>query len=158
MAVLVEGISVVFRAGSINDKYPGGWEQFCEDVPNQTLCADGDLVRVGFMNPDDVKDYVLGIVEKGLNFFDKEATQDLIVADQQFGFTTPCDWAVFGRARIGGDDGGVVALCYLSGTENYDIVPPDGWEYKKSLSASFSFVPNGCEWRLKTVALGGRKA
>ena len=51
MAVLVEGISAIVRA----DRLEGfeTWEAFKEIVPNGTLCADGELVRVGFMSPDE---------------------------------------------------------------------------------------------------------
>ena len=34
MSVLIEGISVVIKAESILDKYPGGWNSFKDDVPN----------------------------------------------------------------------------------------------------------------------------
>jgi len=58
MAVLVEGISIILKASAITDKYPGGWESFKAEVPNQTLCADGELIRIGFMSPDDVKGFI----------------------------------------------------------------------------------------------------
>jgi hypothetical protein len=48
MAILVEGISVVIRAEAVIHRYPGGWERFRDDCPNDTLCADGELIRVGF--------------------------------------------------------------------------------------------------------------
>ena len=56
MAVLVEAISVIVRAAAIHQKYPGGWEAFKRIIPNQTLCADNELVRIGFMTPDDVEE------------------------------------------------------------------------------------------------------
>ena len=49
MAVLVEAISVIVRVDSINEKFPGGWIGFKDHVPNQTLCADNELARVGFI-------------------------------------------------------------------------------------------------------------
>jgi hypothetical protein len=58
MAVLVEGISVIIRVDSLLRFFPGGWEAFKEIVPNQTLCADNEIVRVGFMIPQDVKSFI----------------------------------------------------------------------------------------------------
>jgi hypothetical protein len=49
MAVLIEGLSVVVRCASIEAKHPGGHTAFACEVPNGTLCADGELARVGFM-------------------------------------------------------------------------------------------------------------
>jgi len=59
MAVLVEAISVIVRVDSINKKFPGGWIGFKDHVPNQTLCADNELARVGFMTSEDVKNFVV---------------------------------------------------------------------------------------------------
>ena len=55
MAVLIEAISVVVRADELLKKFPGGWDAFKSIVPNQTLCADNEIVRVGFMSPQDVE-------------------------------------------------------------------------------------------------------
>ena len=49
MPVLTEGTSVVIRADRLIEKFPGGWDEFKKGVPNKTLCADNELVRVGFM-------------------------------------------------------------------------------------------------------------
>ena len=67
MTVLVEGISVVVRASAL-DRYPGGWSAFKAAVPNQTLCADGELIRVGFMHPADVQAYVSELEQLGLRY------------------------------------------------------------------------------------------
>ncbi len=50
MAVLVEGLSVIIRADCLQNFET--WDAFKEIVPNETMCADGELVRVGFMSPD----------------------------------------------------------------------------------------------------------
>jgi hypothetical protein len=57
MAVLIEAISVFVRVDAIRERYSGGWEAFREAVPNQTLCCDDELARIGFMNPADVERY-----------------------------------------------------------------------------------------------------
>ena len=54
MAVLCEAISVIVRLDALEAPY-GTFEAFKHDVPNDTLVADGEIVRVGFMTPDDVR-------------------------------------------------------------------------------------------------------
>jgi len=53
MAVLVEAISVIVRRDAINRSYDGGWAGFLSHVPNNTLCADHELARVGFSGDRD---------------------------------------------------------------------------------------------------------
>jgi hypothetical protein len=66
VAILVEAISVVIKRSAIDKNFPGGWDAFVEDCPNQTLCADSGLSRVGFMSPVDVESYVKHLEEIGL--------------------------------------------------------------------------------------------
>lgn len=58
MSVLIEAISIVIRADELLKKLPGGWDVFKGIVLNQTLCADNEIVRVGFMTPQDVLYYL----------------------------------------------------------------------------------------------------
>ena len=57
---------------SINEKFPCGWIGFKDHVPNQTLCADNELARVGFMTPEDVKNFVGALECAGLVYRDAE--------------------------------------------------------------------------------------
>lgn len=68
MAVLVEAISIIIKAEAINDCYPGGWLQFEANPPNKTLCADRELIRVGFMIPDDVSAFIESLSEFGIQY------------------------------------------------------------------------------------------
>ena len=58
VAVLIEGISVVIRADRLLDAWHQDWAAFADAVPNETLCADGEMVRVGFMMPEEAKRYI----------------------------------------------------------------------------------------------------
>ena len=58
MAVFCEAISVVVRRDAIDKYFKDGWIKFVDDVPNSTMCTDGELVRVGFMTPNSVQDYI----------------------------------------------------------------------------------------------------
>lgn len=142
MAVLIEAISVILKAESVVNKYAGGWEQFSQDVPNQTLCADGELVRVGFMNPNDVQKYVSFLESKRLVFQSYGHCKDIAVVDQQRGFTIPCEWADFGRIFIDSSQTQRVSACRLKGSTQRIVSYPDGWEYENSLSKDYHFVQN----------------
>lgn len=72
MSVLIEAISVIIRADRLLERFPDGWEAFKRFVPNQTLCADGDLVRVGFMSPPDVEEFILALERVGLVYQDAD--------------------------------------------------------------------------------------
>ncbi len=66
MAVLIEAISVVIKRIAIGEKFPDGWEVFVSDVPNKTLCADGKLARVAFMDPVDAESYIMDLEQYGI--------------------------------------------------------------------------------------------
>jgi hypothetical protein len=140
MAVLVEAISVLVKAQAIVEKYPGGWEQFQQDVPNQTLCADGELVRVGFMAPDDAQRYVGFLESMGLVFRSNGTCLDVAVVDQQRGFTITCNWADLGRVFIDREQTQKVSACRLKGSTQRIVSYPDGWDYEKSFSKDYHFV------------------
>jgi hypothetical protein len=140
VAVLVEGISVVIKASAIASKYPGGWEGLKRDIPNQTLCADGELVRVGFMSPDDVKTFVASLEEHGFIYLHQGKAQDLVVVDQMRGPTTECDWIEFGKIDWQDDPKKKVSACRIVGSKVMQILTPDGWAYENSLSTKFGFV------------------
>lgn len=146
MAVLVEGISVVIQAEAIDQNFPGGWEAFKEIVPNRTLCADGEVARIGFMTPVDVQTFTARLEENGLTFRTEGRAEHIVVIDQMRGPMITCDWIEFGRVDWKGD-GTPVAACRLVGTKVREIVTPPGWVYEDSLSASFGFKPAGHEER-----------
>ena len=47
MAVLAEGISVIVRFDAIARLMEDDWAKFVAIVPNQALCCDNELARVG---------------------------------------------------------------------------------------------------------------
>ena len=46
------------------------WDNGISLVPNATMCADNELVRVGFMTPQDVEDYVGKLSDIGLTYLE----------------------------------------------------------------------------------------
>ena len=140
MAVLVEGISIIFKASSIMDKYPGGWESFKAKVPNETLCADRELIRIGFMTPDDVKVFIDDLKGDGIIYLKNKKSHDLVVVDQLHGFASECDWAEFGKIDWGGDPNKKISACRAVDSKVDQVITPEGWVYEKSLSKHFKFV------------------
>jgi len=150
MAVLIEAISVVIRADALVRNFPGGLEAFKRTVPNTTLCTDGELVRVGFMSPDDVGAFVERLEDAGLVFARDGKAVDIAVVDQQRGPTMPVDWLEFAHLTLGGS-ASKVAVCWLfegpriaagihMRSQHMDLATPAGWRYEDSLSANFKFV------------------
>ena len=153
MAVLVEGISVLVRKDAIETKVTGGWKRFLLHVPNQTLCHDDELARVGFMNPQDVGDFIDELAEMGLTFLEEGKATDLVVCDQLRGPTTECDWLQFCRTGFG-KGGGKVGMAWqwlgkrmMPGVhmpaDGLQLHTPPGWEFEGSLSDKYTFVPDG---------------
>lgn len=154
MAVLVEGISVIVRLDAINTKFAEGWNGFLNIVPNQTLCADDDIARVGFMSPTDVKTFVTILERGGLTAMCEGSFVDIAVVDQLHGLTMPTEWLEFAHLAFDGT-GKKVAACWLFADQRLEgvsgiythgremtFVTPDGWIYEDSLSAGFKFTRN----------------
>ena len=151
MAVLVEGISVLTRIDSVNNKMTGGEARFRLQIPNSTFCEDGELARVGFLDPAAVGSFIDDLEESGLTFVENGKAVDFVVCDQQSGPTTDCDWLEFSHLPIEGGKVGAAWIyegermgvgTHMHGTR-FTLATPPGWEFKDSLSDKFQFVPLG---------------
>ena len=139
MAVLVEAISVVIKLEAIMDRYPGGFVAFKENVPNQTLCWDDHIVRVGFMVPQDANKFINALEANGLRHLDNdECAVDLIKIDQVGGPVNDCDWIMTGQLSIDAAEEQYVGIALLLGTDDPELSLPVGWKYERSLSQQFS--------------------
>jgi hypothetical protein len=140
MAVLIEAISVVIRADSLLNAFNDEWKEFVAIVPNQTLCADTELARVGFMTPNDVELFIKKLEMFGLTYLENDKCVDIAVVDQLRGPTMECDWLEFSHGDLS-EQGHRVAGCSLLNSEITKLFTPDGWEHENSLSCSYGFVP-----------------
>ncbi len=157
MAVLCDAISVVVRQDSIEKYFSGGWEKFLDSIPNRTFCTDGELARVGFLNPADVEKYINEIIANGLQFQSKIKSinifksprkfDDIVVIDQYRGPTLPCSWIEFGSFEVS-DSGISVPVCWLFEgdrimdglhlkTLNMQLSAPEGWKPEDTASMRF---------------------
>jgi hypothetical protein len=134
MSVLIEALCVVLKASSVIEKFAGGFEAFAASVPPGTLCADGELVRVGFMRAEDARAFIAQLERSGfLGASDKNAG-DFVVVEAASGPLVPCDWMEFALVPWISAPLGPVAICKRPGSQVEPIVTPDGWEYQASLS------------------------
>jgi hypothetical protein len=140
MAVLIEGISVVIRAEPLLRLFPGGWDAFQAFVPTLNLCADNELVRVGFRSNKDVVPFVAQLQSVGLEHLRDGAAIDMAVVDQTRGIAVPCNWLEYGHAEID-DKGTRIAVCSLVGSKVEGVFTPPDWKFKGSLSAMFGVEP-----------------
>lgn len=137
MAVLVEGISVIILRAAIASVYPGGWQHFAEDCPNETLCADAHLARIGFMHPQAVQEFVERLEDFGFEYLVDGEAHDLVVVDQLTGPTTTCRWIEVGRVESGDSE---VRAARRTGDQDRTLITPIGWKFEESLSAAPGFV------------------
>jgi hypothetical protein len=151
MAVLVEGISVIIKKNSLANCLSTRIDDFVKSVPNQTLCMDDDLIRVGFMSPHDVEDYIGHLETFGLVYLDNQRPFDIAVADQMTGLAVACDWLDFRRVEI--QKGQFVSACSLVGAAyGGPVAVPDGWVYERSLSCKYQrFEPEDAAKNLELV-------
>lgn len=138
MAVLLEGISVIVIRARIDDAYPGGWTGFVADSPNQTLCADSEVARVGFMVPADVDWFLERLRRAGLVDVIDDCFVDCVVVDQILGPMRECPWLECATGEI---PDGTVTACWLLGSEPGTVEVPEGWTWKGSLSEKPHFAP-----------------
>jgi hypothetical protein len=142
VAVLIEGICAVVRNDVVARSYRGGASAFQSAIPNVNHCTDGELTRVGFMAPDDVRAFV-GVLESGgLLYVGANGNAETIaVVDQREGFMRPCNWLTFGHAQIDTDPGHVGAICRAIPTSTERVAVPADWNFEHSLTARHRFVP-----------------
>lgn len=151
MAVLVEAISVIVRRDAITRSFAGGWRAFYLAVPNNTFCADDEVVRVGFLAPEAVGQFLDALQAGGLTWMVDGKCADIAVVDQQRGPMAPCDWLEFAKLPFG-KDGGRVSACWLFDEPRVgagihmrgarlDLQTPPGWVFEGSMSQKFTFIP-----------------
>lgn len=136
LAVLIEGISVVAQVATIEAQYPSGLAGFVADRPNQTLCCDDELVRVGFMAPGDVGEVLDRLRAAGFDNHDLSEWLDAAVVDQRTGPTLPCRWLAY--CTYDPD----IRAAYLTGSDPGELIVPEVSEYEGSLSDCHTCTAN----------------
>ena len=81
MPVYCEALSVIIYKDAIKLFYNGGLDAFMENIPNDTLCDDGEIVRLGFMDLDNAIEFLRALNSKGLKY--NRLTKHIAVFDQR---------------------------------------------------------------------------
>ena len=139
MAVLCAGISVVMRAERILSAF-ANLPVFVALVSNDTLTTDFELFRLGFLTSLGATDFVGSLKAYALRLSGSDQAGDLVVTDQDYGPTTPCDWIEFGRFCFEG--AGSVAAARLVGGASPFLTGPGG--------SRFSSIPAQSSGRTAT--------
>ena len=100
MPVLIEGVCVLLKKGSIIERYAGGFGQFIFDLHDRSkLIESNDLLSISFNNHDEARDYLQFIAQKGLKIMmvneDNPQKIDAVLVDQVFGPSCRVYWLDF---------------------------------------------------------------
>jgi len=130
MSVLVEGICVVVRKSTIEEKYLGGAAQYAEDCPNNMYCADEHLTAVGFQVQDDAYRWIRRLEIQNLIFIQKGTYREIAMVEKHRGPRRKCAWLEFSNIQATLPDAGEpveISVCRLAGSNSGDLVMPAGW-------------------------------
>ena len=152
MAVLVEAFSVVVKREAIERFFNGAWPAFVALVPNGTLCSDGQLASVAFLDPDEVDAFLESLQDSGLVFYHDGALIDMAVVHAFQGVAGNAPWLEFARISLRTPDQKVGACWLFEGPRtgaglhlpawDMEFAVPDGWVYEGSWSEYFPMNPH----------------
>ena len=141
MPVLVEANSVIARRDAIDARMQGGWEEFQRLAPAETLCTDGEIVRVGFDAVEGMAEFIRLLLARGLRYGAGPAEDDIATFRLEFGPDgphskhSPCDWIVFAYYTWTDTGWRVISAVMKNGqASKNEVVFPSGWEYENSPS------------------------
>lgn len=139
MSVIIEAISVVIRQDTLTEKYPGGVRAYIDNAPNSTICCDGFLARIGFMDPADVRAFISTLEIHGMTFLRNNQAVDIAVVDQLRGPTAPVSWLECANLTSG--EISITVAFDKRDKEVGNVAMPHGWNYEDSLSKNMTFAP-----------------
>ena len=81
MTPVVEKLSLYIRCDRVHSLYPGGWNQFVQDIPRLRLCENYTHARVDFVMPEDAESYSLIMGLGKLEWFNEQNDTNTPVFD-----------------------------------------------------------------------------
>jgi hypothetical protein len=169
MPVLVEGVSVLLRKGSLHERYKGGYAQFLFDLNDYvSFTACNQLLCVQYKNHDEARALLNFLASKGMrialiNEEDPRKT-DAVLVDQVFGTSIPVHWIdliplvrpriLKGQKKHGkneiSEESILIAATYdeidekeelrIKNWDKGEIAYPLDWSYEKSKSLDLEFL------------------
>ena len=170
MPVLIEGVSVLLKKGSIIERYQGGYGQFLFDLHDRSKFSESnELISISFNNHEEARVYLKFLVERGLKIMlfneDNPNNTDAMLVDQVFGPSFRVYWLDFihmspnpqskarkrtKKPKVGDDEHIVIAATDREvddkdeirqiGWVKDEIAFPKDWEFKKSKSMDLEFM------------------
>jgi len=120
MSIAILMYTVVIKLEAINEKYPGGIEEYSK---TPYVWHDHYLVGSSFMNGFDVESHINYLKKYGIVFDAKQYSSDIAIVDQIRGILTSCDWLEFG------EDDKSESICWLMATmPGRTVVPKEFYD------------------------------
>jgi tetratricopeptide (TPR) repeat protein len=126
MGVLIESENVLIRNATVEQRLPGGMQEYERRCPNGTYCTDGQICRVGFMVAADAASYIDYLDSLGFARPTRDGSPEVAIVNHVTGFVQPCDWLELNRIDLGGDS--PTAVAWLRGTALSQFVAPPHWK------------------------------
>lgn len=100
MPVLIEGVCVLLKRGSVIERYQGGYGQFIFDLQDRSRLWESEgLLSVGFENHASARKYLEFLVQRGLKIMlineENPNNTDAMLVDQVFGPSFRVYWLDF---------------------------------------------------------------
>ena len=168
MPVLIEGVSVLLRKGSIHERYQGGYGQFLFDLNGYvSFTASNQLLCIAYKNHDEARALLQMLASKGLKIAlineEDPSKTDAVLVDQVFGPSIRVWWLDFiplvrprnantkrAKKKQLPEENILIAATYEEVDEkeelrikNWDqgeIAYPTDWKYENSKSLDLEFL------------------
>jgi hypothetical protein len=142
MAILLEAINIVIKRESAEKKYSGGILTLFMDLARFDLPShmDFELIRIGFMDPDTLHNFVPVLLERRVDF-----TEDWCIVDMMSGPTKPCSWLGFGRQMFfkNGSNIGIsfepYSIGWLKSKSHFGIICNQSNEFRLAIPKNWNF-------------------
>ncbi|WP_178860722.1 hypothetical protein [Thiomicrorhabdus cannonii] len=141
MAVLIEGYSIVVNKAQAARKADAlaALSTVDSSLHPMALCADNDLLRIGFLDLQAVRVFMTALQEAGLiNAADAEAGQsaDMVMVTQFGEMEGQCDWLKVQFTKL--KDNTLICLAGLNAPEAVKgVAMPKGWTLEHSILKRF---------------------
>jgi len=169
MPVLIEGVSVLLRKGSIHERYQGSYPQFLFDINDYvSFTACNQLLCVQYRDHEEARALLRMLANKGMrialiNEEDPRKT-DAVLVDQVFGTSVPVYWLDLiplvrprvikdkkkGNKKGTAEENILIAATYdeidekeelrIKNWDKSEIAYPKDWKYEKSKSLDLEFL------------------
>ena len=130
MAILVEGMMLVFENSTLESMHPNGLYGFISNWYNGSFCTDGTISRLSFFEVDDGLNVLMAMPSMGLELGIKYAA-DVAVFMHGGGLRSPCTWLEYKTISNG------YTACYHYAEEIGEVIAVPRYFKKGSTLSKF---------------------